>query len=129
MQTTARKNDWPLDKTVIVTEVTKRPGPEAVEAPSRDGAFVHGLSLEGARWDEKAGALEESRPKELSTRLPVMLIRAVTVDKAELKDVYQCPVYTTEARFRQEVFTAQLKSKHSWVKWTLAGVCLFLDAV
>ena len=127
MQTTARKNDWPLDKTVIVTEVTKRAGPEAVEAASRDGAYVHGLFLDGACWDEKAGALEESRHKELSTRLPVVLIRAVTVDKAELKDVYQCPVYTTEARFRQEVFTAQLKSKHSWVKWTLAGVCLFLD--
>ena len=58
-----------------------------------------------------------------------MLIRAVTVDKAELRDVYQCPVYTTEARFRQEVFTAQLKSKDTWVKWTLAGVCLFLDVV
>ena len=61
--------------------------------------------------------------------MQVMLIRAVTVDKAELRDVYQCPVYTTEARFRQEVFTAQLKSKDTWVKWTLAGVCLFLDVV
>ena len=61
--------------------------------------------------------------------LQVVLIRAVTVDKAELRDVYQCPVYTTEARFRQEVFTAQLKSKDTWVKWTLAGVSLFLDVV
>ncbi len=56
-------------------------------------------------------------------------VRAVTVDKAELKDAYQCPVYITEARFREEVFTAQLKSKHPWIKWTLAGVCLFLDVV
>lgn len=24
MQTTARRNSWPLDRTVIVTEVTKR---------------------------------------------------------------------------------------------------------
>ena len=70
MQTTARKNDWPLDKTVIVTEVTKK-SPEQVEGPSRDGAFVHGLSLEGARWDEKIGALAESKHKELSSKLPV----------------------------------------------------------
>ena len=41
-------------------------------------------------------------------------VRAVTVDKAEMKDAYQTPVYTTEARFREEVFTAQLKSKHTW---------------
>ncbi len=128
LQTTARRNDWPLDKTVVLTEVTKKQ-PDQIDAPSRDGAFIHGLTLEGARWDEKAGCLDESRPKELFCPMPVILVRAVTVDKAELKDAYQCPVYTTEARFRQEVFTAQLKSKHSWIKWTLAGVCLFLDVV
>ncbi|KAK9808985.1 hypothetical protein WJX72_007373 [[Myrmecia] bisecta] len=128
MQTTARRNDWPLDKTVVLTEVTKKQ-PDQIDGPSRDGAFIHGLTLEGARWDEKVGVLEDSRPKELFCAMPVILVKAVTVDKAEMKDAYQCPVYTTEARFRQEVFTAQLKSKHPWIKWTLAGVCLFLDVV
>ena len=70
MQTTARKNDWPLDKTVIVTEVTRKTI-DQVDAPSREGAFVHGLYLEGARWDENIGALEECNPKELTTELPV----------------------------------------------------------
>jgi len=128
MQTTARRNDWPLDKTVIVTEVTKK-APDAVEAPSREGAFIHGLTLEGARWDEKGGMLDDSKPKELFCAMPVILVRAVTVDKAEMKDAYQCPVYCTEARFREEIFTAQIKSKASWIKWTLAGVCMFLDVV
>lgn len=128
MQTTARRNDWPLDKTVILTEVTKKQ-PDQIDAPSRDGAFIHGLTLEGCRWDDKVGALDDSKPKELFCPMPVILVRAVTVDKAEMKDAYQCPVYTTEARFREEVFTAQLKSKHSWIKWTLAGVCMFLDVV
>jgi len=128
MQTTARRNDWPLDKTMILTEVTKKQL-DQIEAPSRDGAFIHGLTLEGARWDEKAGVLDESKPKELFMGLPVVLIRAVTADKAELKDAYRTPVYKTERRFREEVFTAQLKSKHGENKWTLAGVCLFLDVV
>ena len=128
MQTTARRNEWPLDKTVIMTEVTKKQI-DQVDQPSRDGAFIHGMTLEGARWDEKLNALDDSRPKELFCSMPVILIKAVTADKAEQKDTYQCPVYTTEARFRQEVFTAQLKSKHSWIKWTLAGVCMFLDVV
>ena len=52
MQTTARRNDWPLDKTVVVTEVTKKQ-PDQIDAPSRDGAFIHGLALEGCRWDDK----------------------------------------------------------------------------
>jgi dynein heavy chain len=128
MQTTARRNDWPLDKTVLVTEVTKK-SPETVDAPSRDGAFVHGLTLEGARWDDKAGALEESRPKELFCPMPVLLVRAVTADKAETRDAYMCPVYTTEARFREEVFTAQLKTRGPALRWVLAGVCMFLDVV
>jgi len=126
MQTTARRNDWPLDKTVVLTDVTKKM-PDQIEGPARDGAYVHGMTLEGARWDDKAGVLDVSKPKELFGVLPVMLIKAVTVDKAELKDAYQTPVYKTERRFREEVFTAQLKSKHGQLKWILAGVCLFLD--
>jgi dynein heavy chain len=128
MQTTARRNDWPLDKTVVLTEVTKKTV-DQIEAVSREGAYIHGLTLEGCRWDEKIGVLEESRPKEMFCPMPVITIRAVTVDKAEMKDAYQCPVYKTERRFREEVFTAQLKSKHGQIKWTLCGVCLFLDVV
>jgi dynein heavy chain, axonemal len=128
MQTTARRNDWPLDKTVLLTEVTKK-SPEQIEGPSRDGAYIHGLTLEGARWDDKGGCLEDSRPKELFCTMPVILVRAVTADKADARDAYKCPVYATEARFREEVFTAQLKSKAGWIKWTLAGVCMFLDVV
>ena len=130
MQTTARRNDWPLDKTVIVTEVTKKSGPEQIEAPSRDGAFIYGLTLEGARWDERAGALDDPRPRELACALPVLLVRAVTADKAEAaaRDAYACPVYVTAARFREEVFTAQLRSRERWVKWALRGVAAFLDA-
>jgi dynein heavy chain len=67
--------------------------------------------------------------QELFMGLPVVLVRAVTADKAELKDAYRTPVYKTERRFREEVFTAQLKSKHGENKWTLSGVCLFLDVV
>jgi len=59
--------------------------------------------------------LDDSKPKQLFCTIPVILIKAVTVDKAEQKDTNQCPVYTTEARFREEVFTAQLKSKQFWI--------------
>lgn len=127
MQTTARRNDWPLDKTVLVTEMTKR-YPDQIDAPSRDGAFVHGLTLEGARWDAAVGVLEDSRPKELLQAMPVILVREVPADKAEARDTYACPVYRTTRRFREEVFTAQLKTKQPWTKWTTAGVAMFLDA-
>ena len=54
------------------------PGAHAqVDAASREGAYVHGLFLEGARWDDKAGALDDSRHKELSTRLPVRAVASL----------------------------------------------------
>lgn len=80
MQTTARRNDWPLDKIKIVTEVTKKQV-DQIEAPPRDGAYIHGLTLEGARIDEKANALEDSRPKELFYKMPVIQVKAVTADR------------------------------------------------
>ena len=61
--------------------------------------------------------------------MQVLLIRAVPAERAEARGVYQCPVYATAARFRQEVFTAQLKTRHPKDKWTMAGVALFLDVV
>mmetsp|Transcript_25005 Transcript_25005/g.85566 ORF Transcript_25005/g.85566 Transcript_25005/m.85566 type:complete len:4525 (+) Transcript_25005:136-13710(+) len=128
MQTTARRNEWALDKTVTLTDVTKK-SLDQVEGPSREGAFIHGLTLEGARWDDKASVLEDCRPKEMFCPLPVILIKAVTADKAESKDAYMTPVYKTERRFREEVFTAQLKSKHGTIRWTLTGCCCFLDVV
>lgn len=70
MQTTARRNGWPLDKTVIATDVT-RLLPEQVDGPPKDGVYIHGLFLEGARWDDKLGALDDSRPKQLSCKMPV----------------------------------------------------------
>ena len=55
MQTTARRNDWALDRTVIVTEVTKRLTPDQIDAPSREGAYVHGDI--GRAWGERAAVL------------------------------------------------------------------------
>ena len=58
------------------------------------------IILAGARWDDKAGSgtLDESRPKELYALMPVIMIKAVMVDKADVKDACICPVYKATAR-------------------------------
>ena len=43
--------------------------------PPREGAYVHGLYIEGARWDTQTGMIAESRLKELSPSIPVMFIK------------------------------------------------------
>ena len=46
MQSTARKNELPLDKMCLVCEVTKKTTREEIPSAPRDGANVHGLYME-----------------------------------------------------------------------------------
>merc|ERR1712144_142917 len=88
--------DW-AGEVVVPTEVTKKT-PEEVEGPSREGSYVHGLIMEGARWDTGLNSIDDSKMKEMFCQMPVMLVKAVQVEKAEYKEQYMCPVYKTQAR-------------------------------
>ncbi|KAK6645275.1 hypothetical protein RUM43_001551 [Polyplax serrata] len=126
MQSTARKNELPLDKMCLQCDVTKKQKEEFTTAP-RDGAYVHGLFMEGARWDTAQGVITDSRLKELFPTMPVINIRAITQDKQELRNIYECPVYKTRTRGPTYVWTFNLKTKEKPAKWTLAGVALLLQ--
>ena len=63
MQVACRKNDWPLNRVITTVDVTKKMTPEEVEGSSRDGAYVHGLYMEGARWDTGLNSIDESKMK------------------------------------------------------------------
>lgn len=128
MQVTAQRNQWELDKLVVNTDVTKRNAGD-VDAPSRDGAFVFGMSMQGARWDGQASNVEKSKPKEMFSLMPVINCKAVAADKAETNGIYQCPCYKTEMRGPTFVFQAQLKTKSPSQRWVLAGVALIMDVV
>ena len=63
------------------TEVTKKVTVEEVEGSSRDGAYVNGLSVQGARWDVGANQLDRSKPKEMFCKMPVINVKALAADK------------------------------------------------
>ncbi|KAJ8246378.1 hypothetical protein GJAV_G00267070 [Gymnothorax javanicus] len=126
MQSMARRNEWPLDKMTLQCDVTKK-NREDFSSPPREGAYVHGLFMEGARWDTQGGIIAESRLKELTPSVPVIFIKAIPVDKQETRNVYQCPVYKTRQRGPTYVWTFNLKTKENPSKWTLAGVALLLQ--
>ena len=127
---TAQKNQWELDKLVTWTDVTKKLSVEEVEGSSRDGAYIIGLSVQGARWDVGAGVLERSKPKEMFCKMPVINVRGLAADKADVSQgIYVCPTYKTEFRGPTFVFCAQLKTKSVSAKWVLSGVALIMDVV
>ncbi|XP_039357488.1 dynein heavy chain 17, axonemal isoform X17 [Mauremys reevesii] len=126
MQSMARKNEWPLDKMCLSVEVTKK-NREDMTAPPREGSYVHGLFMEGARWDIPSGVITDARLKELTPSMPVIFIRAIPVDRMDTKNVYECPVYKTRMRGPTYVWTFNLKTKEKPAKWILAAVALLLQ--
>ncbi|KAJ8873729.1 hypothetical protein PR048_024563 [Dryococelus australis] len=126
MQSTARKNELPLDKMCLQCDVTKKQKEDFTSAP-REGAYVHGLFMEGARWDTQSGFIMDSKLKELFPNMPVVNIRAITQDKQDLRNTYECPCYKTRTRGPTYVWTFNLKTKDKPAKWTLAGVALLLQ--
>jgi dynein heavy chain len=127
MQATARKNQWPLDAMALQTDVTKKT-PDQITAPPREGAYIHGLYLEGAKLDP-AGVLAHQDLKELHVPVNVIYVRSVLREKLDQRDIYICPAYATLARGPTYIFGAFLKTKADPNQWTLAGAALIGDVV
>ena len=127
MQVAAQEKGMELDKLMIVTECTKLEYGQ-INTHSREGCYIHGLSLEGARWDRESGTIERSRPKEMFSALPVVIVKAVPVDEVR-GGVYKCPVYKTQHRGPTYVFDAQLRTKQPASRWIMGGVALIMDVV
>ncbi|KAG8459526.1 hypothetical protein KFE25_012861 [Diacronema lutheri] len=97
MQNYARKKvisidalSWAYD--VIATE------PDAITEAPADGCYVHGMFIEGARWDTELRALAESRPKVLFEPFPVVWLNPQPDRAKPDAGIYICPVYKTLSR-------------------------------
>lgn len=127
-QVNSRATGNELNKLYIQTEITKKM-PGEIDGYPKEGAYVFGFHIEGARWDAGIGQLEESFQKKQFSVVPVVNCKAILlVEGKEEKGVYQCPSYKTENRGATYVFIAQLKTpKQPAAKWILAGVAIILD--
>ena len=70
----ARKNEWPLDKMCLQCDVTKKHKEDFSSSP-REGAYIHSLYMEGARWDTQTSLIAESILKDLTPTMPVIFIK------------------------------------------------------
>ena len=155
MQVTARKKQWALDNVTLETHITAYEWnglkPEGIDKQPEESAYVHGMFLQGARWDNASGMLKDSFLKELLPPLPVMNIVAIPLAEKKSQGLYTCPVYYTGIRGGTFTFEAQLKTGdhaflgfcHHFVsktnphtsfsadepisKWVLAGVALLMS--
>jgi len=133
-QTTARERGLPLDEMTSQTNVTWIPDYLTIKEDAKDGAYIHGLFLEGAAWENggegQEGYLIDQKLKELHPPLPVINVVAVLVKDKKTKAQFECPVYYTTARGQVFIFKANLNMESEEVpqsKWILSGTALIMN--
>ncbi|KAK0163654.1 hypothetical protein PV327_007315 [Microctonus hyperodae] len=131
VQMACRKNNWPLDKSVTYTAVTKFAKADEVEEKPDQGCYVQGLYLEGARWDMDEQCLKTSYPKVLIEKLPILTVTPIESHRLKLQNTIKTPVYTTSNRRNAMgeglVFEADLNTNNHVSLWILQGICLILN--
>lgn len=85
MQTTARAKGLPLDKMANNTDITEMMDLEELTGEPDEGAYIHGLFIEGAGWErgEKRGEgyLIDAAPKILHPSCPIINVISVPLEE------------------------------------------------
>lgn len=91
----------------------------SISAPAKEGAYIEGLFLEGAKWDGDRNCIAEAEPMKLYYKMPIIQFKPVlseTKQKAKKgQNFYQCPTYMypirTGIKGPSYMFTVQLPYK------------------
>jgi len=131
VQTACREKGWPLDKSIMYTEVTRFKDETEVSEPPPFGCYASGLYLEGASWDHQRSVLRRQLPKVLVEELPILQVIPIEASKLKLANTFRCPVYFTQARRNAMgvglVFEADIATREHMSHWVLQGVALTLN--
>ena len=98
LQAHARRYQLPIDVLRFGTEVTSYASLEQTPSAPDSGVHIHGMVMEGARFDCEGGVMAESRPGELFAHMNVVWLKPVDLSEQKLDGHYECPFYKTNVR-------------------------------
>jgi dynein heavy chain len=110
-----------------ISSITEKP---------EDGCIIHGMFLEGARWDSVKHIINHSKPKELFTDFPTMHLMPVMDRQVPTENIYEIPVYKVVSRKGTLMTTGhstnfvmmfELATKEHKDVWIRAGVAGFIS--
>ncbi|XP_054640454.1 dynein axonemal heavy chain 1 isoform X2 [Dunckerocampus dactyliophorus] len=132
LQNYARRFGISIDTIGFDFEVVLKPVSDINEKPDI-GCYINGLFIEGARWDNDAAQLTESRPKELYTEMAAIWLIPTPNRKPPTSGIYICPIYKTLTRAgtlsttghsTNYVIAVELPTDHTPGHWIKRGVAL-----
>lgn len=136
LQNFARKHFIAIDELnfdfKIVDNYTKD---EITEKPD-DGAYVYGMFMEGARWNNQTHIVDDSIPKQLYTEMPVIWFIPKRNRVKPETGIYNCPMYkvlsrsgtlSTTGHSTNYCMMLELPSDRPEDDWVRAGVAVFLS--
>lgn len=100
------------------------------------GCFIYGMFIEGARWDPTSHLLQDSKPKELFSNLPLLHLVPEVNRVIAKTGFYMCPLYkvvsragtlSTTGHSTNFVMFLELPSNRDENIWIVAGVAAFLS--
>jgi dynein heavy chain len=97
LQTSARKNGLAIDTLEFEFPVLTE-GVHELKTHPKEGAYIQGLFLEGARWDAEVGCLADPEPMQLFSPMPIVHFKPRESVKAGVKGMYKCPMYLYPVR-------------------------------
>ena len=132
LQTCARKTGEAID--ALGWEFNVIPQEESgIGQYPKDGAYMKGMFLEGAKWDYEHGYLAEPNPMELFSPMPIVHFKPAMAKKKPPRGTYQCPCYMYPIRSGTRerpsyVLNVNLKSgQQSNEYWIKRGTALLLS--
>ena len=87
IQACGRRHRLAIDELFLEASVTVASDPEspALETILDDGCYIHGLHLEGARWDSETAQIQEPLPRMVAFQMPVLKLTPVWKANAALR--------------------------------------------
>lgn len=135
LQNFARKHFIAIDQLSMDFKIYDEIEPNDVTEKPEDGVFCFGFFLEGARWNKTIHMIDDSKPKQLYTELPLIWFLPKKLREAPTSGIYNCPVYrvlsrsgtlSTTGHSTNYVMNIELPSKEEEAKWVRGGVAAFL---
>eukprot|EP00752_Nemacystus_decipiens_P017827 g15983.t1 len=139
-QTYSRDYKIAIDTLTIGCQVMPFGKDEVSEGPT-DGVYIHGLFMEGARFDRKEMLMAESMPSRLFDEMPCIWLKPSKKEEDDGRAAltYNCPLYKTSLRagtlsttghstnFVAPLTIPSAKPEDHWIRRGCAMLCMLND--